>query len=209
MKLKLIFILSLTAISVHPVIAQKMFGSTYSPSQQVPESNSAEHQVRPSLQATEDWILSKINTYGFSTTSPYPEIDDKKNYKVSSRTCSFTSEMMVIDYYYEFETRDMVTHDGHDRELSITRYSGMYTITIPLRDISEYIVGQIHTYASTIKFQRTKATLDSNPDNGTRYDNEVDFSIDTSREENLRERLQKAFENLKFYFPKQKSNETF
>jgi hypothetical protein len=165
----------------------------------------AQAQDRPSLQETINWVSSKFQAYFAGIERPDERALDK-DYKLDRQgyTMEFDRGTLYLSYSYQ---------NGIARYFA---YNGRFVVAIPLQDIEGYKNGTIKTKIASIKLHtwgtsswQRNSSEGSDPFDYTSYTDNVHLGFEVSREENLEERLEKAFENLKYYYPKPKSNEAF
>jgi hypothetical protein len=166
-------------------------------------------QDRPGLQETKVWIVGKLKAYTYRVPN---FVGDHKfvDGEYSDLNIYFDDNNLIYSYYYNYKQNSR-EGDGH------TSRRGIQTVIIPIRDISEYSDGLIKVQPSTIKAIITRSSssddkydppIVGNDDCIKIYDGFF-IHIYIDREDDLENRMKKAFENLKYYYPKLKNTETF
>jgi len=189
-------------------------GTTIAQTKPKPKTSVA--KPKPSLEETVNWIVEKLNANSITITQKSIFDDGKINYH--------------NNYSYHF------TFDSQKQSLQFTRKSEsswanapqyftgdeyLYIISVPLNKI--YKIG-LKEYFSTVLVDSDKGEGEKNKyltistygkdidevssnDNKSNSTNYLEIGIDFTREPDLLQRFQKAFDNLKSYFPKKQ--ETF
>ena len=152
------------------------------------------NQIKPSKEDTKIWILQKLNRY--------------------SKNIHFQSPPVTLDFFGTVDlsstTEDFSFEFYNDEWLKINYKSSKvnYVAYIPICDVSFVRVNPTnlpHSDNSNFKFSSYKRLI---TDNGKESD-EFSICIDFVKEDNLDNRLIKAFENLKSYCVKKTNKETF
>lgn len=146
---------------------------------------------RPTEQETKNWLLSKIKSY--SKNSYDMQITSGSAISVKNVNYTFKDMNLIISY----EGTPMMT--GVETG----------TITIPICDCYIRVDNKIKYYnnhAKLIISSAYKNIKNYSSYNGNNYYKLIGLSIDFDREENLFNRFDKAFTNLKYFCPKQSTS---
>ncbi|MBX2963693.1 MAG: hypothetical protein KF687_14365 [Cyclobacteriaceae bacterium] len=157
---------------------------------ELPEFTSKSDLNKPSLADTKEWISSKLNTY---TAKRFDIVSSCCSYTVSSPSFGFSDLFLVMQYY-----------DISNRKV---------TVKIP---ICECYIGEVGSLSSNdfsgcnFRFYSQKENITAEDWQGRRTLDFINLKIDFHKEDDLFNRLQKAFKNLKTYCPTvTKKKETF
>lgn len=160
----------------------------------LPEFVSQTEINKPSLSETQSWILSKLNTYQ-KTLSGRNGVGSYSNFSFS-----FSGFNLIINFK---ETSSMRAY-GYDN--TWTHY---YIVTVPICECSSFRPS--NNQGGNLGFSTSVKNITKvEQGRSTDYISSFDISIDSGRENDLINRLQKAFNNLKTYCPTQaKPKEVF
>ncbi|RZK05200.1 MAG: hypothetical protein EOO46_16015 [Flavobacterium sp.] len=165
----------------------------------LPEFISQSEINKPSLSETQSWILSKLNSYQKNLS--IGSYDGSSSNSYSNFTFSFSGYNMIINFK---ETSSLRAY-GNDN--TWTHY---YTVTVPICECSFYRpsnnrgVGAMTYGGGNFGFSSSRKSITKTEQGrSTEYASSFDISIDFDRENDLFNRLQKAFNTLKTYCPTQ------
>lgn len=186
---------------------------------------------RPSLNESTNWLVTKLNGlnldyYNNSEPSLYYSPTKSRYYNyyfsISENNLYVTYNSDFSEIKIDDETRRNyrnidISEDNLKSlagKMTITR-SNKYKIIIPLKKITDIYFkddkdysGNCHFSLSTSKNDMATLNLD---DNSKNYSSYFSFKFDCSQVENLGQRMNDAFENIKYLIPNSSktSNETF
>lgn len=192
-------------------------GTTMAQTKPKPKTNGIKSTTpKPSLEETVSWIVGKLNANSITITQK-SIFDDGKNAYHTNYSSHFTFDSQKQSLQFTRESESWWTNAPP----YFTSNKYLYKITIPLNTI--YKVGLkeyysiIHVNSDTGEGEKNKyltistygKDIDqvSSNDNKSDSKNYLEIGIDFTREPNLLQRFQKAFDNIKSYFPKKQ--ETF
>ena len=148
---------------------------------------------RPSINQTKDWIVQKLNAYTRMKTSSV----DGTTWFYKGFNFSFDNYNNLIVKYRE--------------EVNNSVYN--YIVTIPICEVTYNKIkpsGYLSTRSENFSFNSKNGKIQDNSDHyGNRKTTLLELSIDENAEDNLIDRLIKAFSNLKSYCDTNSTKEIF
>lgn len=159
------------------------------------------------LEETKSWILSKLNKYQKESFGIKLKGDCDSYLQSYNYVSSFQQDTLVISYDIKVIFPNCFTGDKAKEEREAAKKA---LVKIPVSDISKISTSEngnkfaIHTKLETIRFISTFFTGKNEA-----FTDICSIGINLKTEEDLLERLQKAFNRLKSFYPKKESKETF
>lgn len=159
-----------------------------------PKSGVQVDKNKASKAETEQWILSKFSEY--SKQGRHYE----KSYDLFGKT---TSDSFEDTYIYSFKSSGFAI-DINSKE-SFSNKEERRTVLIPIYDVKGVVGAKslIHIVTNSETIVTTKSNQQKN------VSNVIQLGFNCDAETDIANRIQKAFNHLKTFYPKQKSNEPF
>jgi hypothetical protein len=141
---------------------------------------------RPSLAETQNWIVNKLNLY---TSNSFESYLSYGSFSVKSPSFYFSGFDLIMSYNNNSKYKIPICECSVDK--LTTGYSSVYT-------------------DNNYQFYSSKENIVSSSSYGSNNNSQLALKVNFHKEDNLFERMQKAFKNLKSYCPVvQKQKETF
>lgn len=159
------------------------------------------------IEETKSWILSKLNKYQKESFGIKLKGDCDSYLQSYNYVSSFQMDTLVISFDVKVIFPNCFKGDKAKEEREAAKKA---LVKIPISDISKISTSDngnkfaIHTKLETVKFISTFVTGKNES-----FTDICSIGMNLKTEEELFERLQKAFNRLAIFYPKKESKETF